>query len=61
MPVDGEGAFKVDDAKHLTMSVKFRPAAAGTAKLVGTFKLSVCSDETCEIETPRIELAVPVG
>lgn len=61
VPVDGEGAFAIDDARHLTMTVKFHPAAAGTAKLVGTFKLSVCSDDTCEIETPRIELAVPVG
>jgi hypothetical protein len=61
VPVDGEGAFAIDDARHLTMTVKFRPAAAGTATLVGTFKLSVCSDETCEIETPRIELAVPVS
>jgi hypothetical protein len=61
VPVDGEGAFAIDDTRHLTMTVKFRPAAAGTAKLVGTFKLSVCSHDTCEIETPRIELAVPVG
>lgn len=60
-PVDGEGAFAFDDVKHLTMTVKFRPAAAGTAKLVGTFKLSVCSDDTCEIEKPTIELAVPVS
>ena len=60
-PVDGEGAFAIDDARHGTMTVKFRPAAAGTAVLVGTFKLSVCSDDTCEIETPRIELAVPVS
>ena len=60
-PVDGEGAFAIDDARHGTMTVKLHPAAAGTAKLVGTFKLCVCSDETCEIETPRIELAVPVS
>jgi hypothetical protein len=60
-PVDGEGAFTIDDARHGTMTVKLHPAAAGTAKLVGTFKLCVCSDETCEIETPRIELAVPVS
>lgn len=61
VPVDGEGAFAIDDAKHGTMTVKFHPAAAGTAKLVGTFKLCVCTDDTCEIETPRIELAVPVS
>ena len=61
VPVDGEGAFAIGDAKHGTMTVKFHPAAAGTAKLVGTFKLCVCSEETCEIETPRIELDVPVS
>jgi len=60
-PVEGDGAFALDDAKHGTLTVTFRPAAAGTARLVGTFKLSVCNDDTCEIETPRIELAVPVS
>lgn len=59
--IDGEGTFAIDDAKHGTLTVKFRPAAAGTAKLVGTFKLSVCSDENCQIEKPRLELAVPVS
>ena len=59
--LDGEGTFAVDDAKHGTMTVKFRPGAAGTAKLSGTFKLSVCSDDTCEIEAPKIELAIPVS
>ncbi|HEY0476856.1 MAG TPA: hypothetical protein VGD37_04995 [Kofleriaceae bacterium] len=60
-PIDGEGAFAVDDARHGTMTVTFRPAAPGTTKLAGTFKLSVCSDDTCEIETPRVELAVAVS
>jgi hypothetical protein len=60
-PIDGEGAFAIEDARQGTMTVKFRPGAAGTTKLVGTFKLSVCSDDTCEIETPTIELAVPVS
>lgn len=59
-PVDGTGTFAVDDAKRGTMTVVFRPAAAGTAHLAGTFKLSVCSDETCEIESPRLDVAVAV-
>ena len=59
--LDGTGTFALGDATHGTMTVKLRPAAPGTAKLSGTFKLSVCSDETCEIETPKIELAVPVS
>jgi hypothetical protein len=60
-PVDGDGTFAFDDAQHGTMTVKFRPAAAGTQKLVGTFKLSVCNDNSCEIETPKLELPVPVS
>lgn len=59
--IDGEGRFALDDAKHGIMTITFRPAAPGTAKLVGTFKLSVCSDETCEIESPKLELTVPVS
>lgn len=60
-PVDGEGTFALDDEQHGTLTVKFRPAVPGTAKLVGTFKLSVCSSENCQIEKPRVELAVPVS
>lgn len=59
--LDGEGAFAIDDARTATMTIKFRPTAPGTAKLVGTFKLSVCSDDQCEIETPKITLDVPVS
>ena len=61
VPVDGNGAFALDDAKHGTLTIRFRPTAAGTAKLAGQFKLSVCSDDTCEIETPQLELTVPVS
>jgi hypothetical protein len=61
IPVDGTGSFAIDDAKHLTMTIRFRPTAAGTAKVTGQFKLSVCSDDTCEIETPTLELAIPVS
>jgi hypothetical protein len=61
MPLDGAGTFALDDAKHGTLTIKFRAAAPGTVKLAGTFKLSVCSDDTCEIETPKLELAVPVS
>jgi len=60
-PVDGDGTFALDDAQHGTLTVKFRPAAVGTAKLTGMFKLSVCSDSRCEIESPKLELPVPVS
>jgi len=58
--LDGDPTFAVDDARHGTLTVRFRPAAAGTTTVAGVFKLSVCSDDTCEIEKPRIELAVAV-
>ncbi len=59
--VDGDGTFTLDAPKNGTMTIKFRPTGPGTARLLGTFKLSVCSDDTCEIETPKLELAVPVS
>jgi hypothetical protein len=58
---EGEGSFALDGAKRGTLTIKFRPAAAGSAKVIGNFKLSVCSDDTCEIESPKLELTVPVS
>jgi hypothetical protein len=60
-PVDGDGTFALGDARHGTLTLTFHPAAPGTAKLVGTFKLSVCNADTCEIEAAKLELVVPVG
>src|SRR5262245_6045253 len=59
LPVDGTGTFALDDARHGTLTIRFRPSTAGSAKLIGDFKLSVCSDDACEIETPRLELTIP--
>jgi hypothetical protein len=59
--IDGDGTFALDDARVGTMTVRFRPRTQGTAKLVGTFKLSVCSGDQCEIEEPKIELVIPVS
>lgn len=56
--VEGQGTFALDGAKRGTLTVKFKPDKPGTAKLVGTFKLSVCTEETCEIEAPKIALDV---
>ncbi|HEX2688318.1 MAG TPA: hypothetical protein VHN14_16925 [Kofleriaceae bacterium] len=59
-PVEDTGTFTLDDATHGTLTIRFRPKSPGPQKLVGVFKLSVCSDDTCEIETPALELTVPV-
>jgi hypothetical protein len=59
--VDGTGTFALAGAKTGTLVIRFRAARAGTARLHGTFKLSVCTDATCEIETPAIAIPVAVS
>jgi hypothetical protein len=64
--VDASQGVKVDDGsfeikgKTATMAIPFRASAAGTAKIAGVFKLSVCNDQNCQIETPKIAFEVPV-
>jgi hypothetical protein len=59
--VDGPGTFTATDAKAGTHTIVVRADEAITYKVAGTFKLSVCTDEICKIETSRIELDVPVS
>lgn len=59
--VDGGGAFALDDARTGTLTLPFRAARPGPARLRGAFKLKVCAGERCELAEPRIELALPVG
>lgn len=59
--VDGTGAMSFDDAKTGTLTIRFRAAPGGPARVTGTFKLSVCTDEECQIEEPKIVLELPVG
>ena len=54
------GDFREDGEKAATLTVRFKPTAAGEAHVSGTYKMSVCSAENCQIETPTISLAVPV-
>lgn len=60
---DGEGKSPQGGKliNHVDAALDDVAAGRPVGTLVGTFKLCVCSDETCEIETPRIELAVPVS
>jgi hypothetical protein len=60
-PIDGQGTFAFDGEKRGTMTVKFKPAAPGAATLVGTFKLSVCNEDNCEIESLKLEIPIPVS
>jgi hypothetical protein len=51
-------AFALDGKKTGVMTVKFKSARAGKAKLTGAFKLSVCNDANCQIEAAKIALDV---
>jgi hypothetical protein len=57
---DGTGTFARTDNKTGTMTIRFTVEKAGTAKVSGTFKLSVCTEEVCKIESPKIASDVPV-
>lgn len=54
------GDFVEQGEKGGLMTVRFKPASAGEAKVAGKYKLSVCSADQCLIEEPMIDLAVPV-
>lgn len=58
--IDGTGTFAQTAKQTGTLTVRLRPGTAGTARVTGTFKLSVCTPENCEIEEPAIAFDVPV-
>lgn len=54
------GDFAEEGEKAATMTVRFKPTAAGSARVSGTYKMSVCSAENCQIEQQAVTLDVPV-
>lgn len=58
--LEGPGTFTSTEKHTGTLVVRFTAPATGTAKLAGTFKLSVCTDEACHIEQAPVEFDVPV-
>lgn len=54
------GDFHEEGETAATMTVRFKTASPGEAKVAGTYKLSVCSADQCQIEQQPISLAVPV-
>jgi hypothetical protein len=54
------GDFVEQGEKAGTMTVRFKPAAAGETHVTGTYKFSVCSAERCQIEQEKMDVAVPV-
>jgi hypothetical protein len=54
------GDFVEEGEKSGTMTVRFKPSAAGDAKIAGTYKMSVCSADQCQIEVQPLALNVKV-
>ncbi len=53
------GDFTAEE-KEATMSVRFKPKTAGDVALKGTYKMSVCSEQNCQLETKEISLEVKI-
>ncbi len=54
------GNFAEQGEKAATMTIKFKPAAKGTVTIAGTYKMSVCSSQNCQLETQELSVTVPV-
>jgi hypothetical protein len=50
--------FSHDAATAGTMTIRFRANTPGTAKLAGTLRLCVCTDDNCDVESPKIAVDV---
>jgi hypothetical protein len=54
------GDFTQNGETSATLLVRFKPTASGNAPINGTYKMSVCSAENCQIEQAKIALVVAV-
>ena len=48
----------IETETRAIMSVNVTPASAGTHTLNGQFKLGVCTEDKCEIDGPKIAVAI---
>ena len=56
--IEDQGTFALDGETRGTLTVRWKAQKPGPARLVGAFKLSVCTEENCKIEAPTIALDV---
>lgn len=54
------GDFQKTSEKVAIMNVKLKPASKGRVDVTGTYKLSVCAESKCKIETAPVSFAVDV-
>jgi hypothetical protein len=56
----GAGDFKIDEEKKATMTVKYVADKPGNVTINGTYKMSVCSKDSCQLETQELSMSVVV-
>lgn len=54
------GDFLIDSEKEASLSVSFVPSAKGPAVVSGVYKMSVCTEEACEIQEAPLSIDVTV-
>ena len=54
------GDFKQEGEQRATLGFRFKPAKAGPLTVVGTYKMSVCSAQNCQLETHELALDLTV-
>ncbi len=54
------GDFTKDGAKAGTLVVRFKAAKAGPVTLAGQYKMSVCSEANCQLETQDVSATINV-
>jgi hypothetical protein len=54
------GDFRSESHTVGTLRVRFKPVSSGQLTLSGTYKMSVCSEANCQVEQPKLSIAVPV-
>lgn len=54
------GDFRVDGKTQGTMTLRYRSAAPGAHAVTGTYKLSVCSEAKCQMETAKVSVTVSI-
>lgn len=54
------GDFKLDDKDTArgVLTIKYKVAKSGAAKISGKFKLSVCSDQNCQMDTADVSIPI---
>ena len=55
-----DGHFKKTSATEAEVTVTVRGKTAGAAKIAGEFRMSVCAESKCQVEAPKLSLAIAV-